>query len=139
MPQIVSRFIAQSASAKANQTAMLDLIAAWRAIEQRAVIASAKAKPLFDKRKQLLPRERLACLLDAGAPWLELSSVAGYGLDQANLSASVPGAINDDIAFAMARNRSGSASKRYLSKYSDEVWPDLNLNWPLRYEILNIC
>ena len=92
MPQIVSRFIAQSASAKANQTAMLDLIAAWRAIEQRAVIASAKAKPLFDKRKQLLPRARLACLLDAGAPWLELSSVAGYGLDQADLSASVPGA-----------------------------------------------
>ena len=92
MPQIVSRFVAQAASAKANQTAMLDLIAAWRVIEQRAVIASAKAKPLFDKRKQLLPRARLACLLDAGAPWLELSSVAGYGLDQADLSASVPGA-----------------------------------------------
>ena len=39
-----------------------------------------------------MPRARLACLLDAGAPWLELSSVAGYGLDQADLSASVPGA-----------------------------------------------
>ena len=92
MPQMVSRFIAQSASAQDNRTAMLGLIAAWRAIEQRAVATSAKAKPLFDKRKQLLPRERLARLLDAGAPWLELSSIAGYGLDQADLSASVPGA-----------------------------------------------
>jgi len=30
---------------------------------------------------KLLPRERIARLLDAGAPWLELSSVAGYCLD----------------------------------------------------------
>jgi acetyl-CoA carboxylase carboxyltransferase component len=30
-------------------------------------------KPLFDKRGQLLPRERVALLLDAGAPWLPLS------------------------------------------------------------------
>ena len=92
MPQLVSQFIAQSAGAVANQAAMLDLIASWRAIEQRAAATSAKAKPLFDKRKQLLPRERLARLLDAGAPWLELSSIAGYGLDQSDLSASVPGA-----------------------------------------------
>ena len=60
---------------------MLELIEPLRALEARTRDASAKAKPLFDKRGQLLPRERIARLLDAGAPWLELSSMAGYCLD----------------------------------------------------------
>jgi geranyl-CoA carboxylase beta subunit len=59
----------------------LGLIDRWRAIEARTRAASERAGPLFAKRGQLLPRERLARLLDAGAPWLELSSMAGYCLD----------------------------------------------------------
>ena len=39
----------------------------------------------------MLPRERVARLLDIGAPWLELSSIAGYGLDTPDLDKSVPG------------------------------------------------
>ncbi len=39
----------------------------------------------------MLPRERVARLLDIGAPWLELSSIAGYGLDTPDLEKSVPG------------------------------------------------
>ena len=37
-----------------------------------------KAAPLFDKRGQLLPRERVARLLDPGVPFLELSTLAGW-------------------------------------------------------------
>ena len=40
--------------------------------------SSAKAAPLFDKRGQLLPRERVARLLDPGVPFLELSTLAGW-------------------------------------------------------------
>ena len=50
---------------------MLALIGELRALEARARDKSAQAKPLFDRRGQLLPRERVARLIDIGAPWLE--------------------------------------------------------------------
>ncbi|MFT4103657.1 MAG: carboxyl transferase domain-containing protein, partial [Burkholderiaceae bacterium] len=45
----------------------------------------------FERRGQLLPRERLALLLDPGAPWLELSSLAGYLVEDPDPATSVPG------------------------------------------------
>jgi geranyl-CoA carboxylase beta subunit len=57
---------------------MLGLIARLRALETRTRDESAKAKGLFEKRGQILPRERIARLLDPGAPWLELCSMAGF-------------------------------------------------------------
>src|SRR5438876_582625 len=74
-----------------NRDHMLSLIAQLRALENRARDKSADAKPLFDRRGQLLPRERVMRLLDIGAPWLELCSIAGYGLDTPDLEKSVPG------------------------------------------------
>ncbi|HKX38351.1 MAG TPA: carboxyl transferase domain-containing protein, partial [Burkholderiales bacterium] len=62
-----------------------------RALEQRTRDASAQAKPLFDRRGQLLPRERIARLLDPGAPWLELASMAGYCLDNSDPGKTSPG------------------------------------------------
>ena len=70
---------------------MLQLVERLRELEARSAAASAKARPLFDKRGQLLPRERLARLLDAGAPWLELSSLAGWRVDTDDVDKSVPG------------------------------------------------
>src|SRR5436309_1746278 len=70
---------------------MLALIAQLRSLEGRAQAKSAEAKPLFDRRGQLLPRERVARLLDIAAPWLGLSSIAGYGLDTPDLDKSTPG------------------------------------------------
>ncbi len=70
---------------------MQTLVERMRELEQRSAGASAKAKPLFDKRGQLLPRERLARLLDAGAPWLELSSLAGWMCDTSDPDKSIPG------------------------------------------------
>ena len=72
--------------------AMLALIEQKRALEGRAVAASAASKPAFDKRSALLPRERLAQLLDPGAPFLELASLAGYCTDDADPESSIPGA-----------------------------------------------
>src|SRR3954468_15048370 len=70
---------------------MLALIEKLRDLEARAATKSAQAKPLFDRRGQLLPRERVSRLLDIGAPLLELCSIAGYGLDTPDLDRSVPG------------------------------------------------
>ena len=39
---------------------------------------SDKSRERFAKRKQLMPRERIALLLDRGAPFLELMPLAGY-------------------------------------------------------------
>ncbi|MCO5099714.1 MAG: acyl-CoA carboxylase subunit beta [Burkholderiaceae bacterium] len=76
----------------ARRAAMLERIDELRALEQRTRDASARAAPLFERRGQLLPRERLARLVDAGSPWLELSTLAGYRLDDPDQQRSIPGA-----------------------------------------------
>ncbi len=75
-----------------QRTDMLELVERLRALERRAADASAAAKPAFDKRGALLPRERLARLLDPGAPFLELASLAGYCTDDPDPQSSIPGA-----------------------------------------------
>ena len=78
-------------AARQRRTAMLDRIAEMRTLEDRAATKSAQSKPVFDKRGQLLPRERIALLLDPGAPWLPLCTLAGFGQDTKDLDKSVPG------------------------------------------------
>ncbi|CAN5496926.1 acyl-CoA carboxylase subunit beta [soil metagenome] len=75
----------------ANRDGMLALLARVRGCEQRSVATSAKSRERFEKRGQLLPRERLALLLDPGTPFLEIASLAGLGLDNPDLEKSVPG------------------------------------------------
>ena len=75
----------------ANRIGMLALIERVRRCEQRAAAKSAASGPRFAQRGQLLPRERLALLLDPGRPFLEIASLAGLGLDDADLERSVPG------------------------------------------------
>ncbi|MGE0733266.1 MAG: acyl-CoA carboxylase subunit beta [Alphaproteobacteria bacterium] len=77
-----------------RRAALLGAIEQFRALEARVRAESAKAKPLFDKRGQLLPRERVARLLDPGAAFLELSTMAGCGMDTADSAKSVPGGGN---------------------------------------------
>ena len=80
-----------SATALARREAALERIAALRALEARSADASARSRPVFEKRGQLLPRERVALLLDPGAPWLPLMSLAGYLRDTKDPERSVPG------------------------------------------------
>ncbi len=91
MPVIESRIDPSSPAFAERRAAMLALVERMRALEARTAAASAKAKPLFDKRGQLLPRERIAFLLDPGAPWLELSSLAGWLVEDPDPATSVPG------------------------------------------------
>ncbi len=75
----------------ANRAAMLAHLEEAEAIAERAAAASARARERFAKRGQLLPRERVALLLDPGAPFLELARLAGFGMDTDDPATSVPG------------------------------------------------
>ena len=86
-----SAWNAQSAQALARREAMLARIAQLRALEARAEDASAKSKPVFDKRGQLLPRQRVALLLDPGTPYVPLCSLAGFMQDSKDRATSTPG------------------------------------------------
>jgi geranyl-CoA carboxylase beta subunit len=91
MTAFASSWNAQGAPAQQRREAMLARIAQLRSLEERAAAASAKSRPVFDKRGQLLPRERVALLLDPGAPYLPLCSLAGYLQDTREAEQSVPG------------------------------------------------
>jgi geranyl-CoA carboxylase beta subunit len=86
-----SSFNAHSAQAAQRREAMVARIGQLRALEDRAAQASAKSAPVFHKRGQLLPRERIGLLLDPGRPWLPLCSLAGFLQDTRDPEKSVPG------------------------------------------------
>ena len=91
MAHIESTLSPGSQAYRANREHMLALIDRVREYERRTLAKSAASRGRFEKRQQLLPRERLSLLLDPGAPFLELCSLAGLGLDTPDLDKSVPG------------------------------------------------
>ncbi len=91
MPVIESELSPSSDAFRANREGMLAILDRIRTIEERTRQASAASKERFEKRGQLLPRERISILLDHGAPFLELSTLAGYCLDRPDPEKSIPG------------------------------------------------
>ncbi len=91
MPVIETAVVTSSDGFKANSSGMLALIERIRTLEERARTASAAAKERFHARRQLLPRERVALLLDPDTPFIELSSLAGYRFDNPDPDKSIPG------------------------------------------------
>ena len=92
MPVIESRIQPQSDEFVRNRAHMLAVLDEVQVLLQRTRDRSAQSKALFDKRGQILPRERIALLLDPGSDYLELSALAGYGQDHPDLAKCVPGA-----------------------------------------------
>ena len=78
MPTLESQIDAQSDDFAINQKAMQDYIDEFRAIESKVIDTAESARERYAKRGLLLPRVRLNLLLDEGAPFLELSSLAGF-------------------------------------------------------------
>lgn len=78
-------------TANTTREYQLKLLADCRTIEERTRERSAQAGPVFEKRGQLLPRERVARLLDPGSPFLELSTLAGWLQDHPDPEKSIPG------------------------------------------------
>lgn len=80
MPVLQSAIDVHGQDFASNREAMLAAVARFRELEQNCLNKAFEAKTKFEKRGQLLPRERLNLLLDPGAPFLELCSLAGYQL-----------------------------------------------------------
>jgi len=91
MPVFKSSLDTASAAFAENRAHMLALIGRHDELRERTAAASNRAGPRFARRGQLLPRERLSLLLDAGAPYLELSACAGYLLDVPDPEKTTPG------------------------------------------------
>lgn len=91
MTKIHSSLSPKSEAFTANRQGMLDLLGKIEQIEARTRGASERSRERFERRHQLLPRDRVALLLDPGKPFIELSKLAGYGLDRDDPDKSVPG------------------------------------------------
>ncbi|MGT0249903.1 methylcrotonoyl-CoA carboxylase [Burkholderia pyrrocinia] len=81
MPIIESRLNPRSEDFRANTAALEAVVADLRAkIEQLAQGGGQAARDKHLSRGKLLPRDRIAQLLDPGAPFLELSQLAANGM-----------------------------------------------------------
>lgn len=78
MAVIQSQIDTASEMYQQNRAEMLALIENFRNLEQRVRDTSNARKAVFEKRGQLSPRDRIAHLLDRGAPFLEISTLCGY-------------------------------------------------------------
>ncbi|CAM3546051.1 acyl-CoA carboxylase subunit beta [Parendozoicomonas haliclonae] len=78
MPAIESLVDTGSQSFQENREAMEQHVRGFRALEQAIEDKAFTKKAKYEKRGQLLPRERLELLIDPDRPFLELSSLAGY-------------------------------------------------------------
>ncbi|MHA1537603.1 MAG: acyl-CoA carboxylase subunit beta [Alphaproteobacteria bacterium] len=91
MPIIETKIDPRSETFTANRAAMLALIDEVKGLENKIREHSARARPKFEKRGQLLPRERLALLLDRDKPFVPICSLAGYRMHDDDGEDSISG------------------------------------------------
>jgi geranyl-CoA carboxylase beta subunit len=96
MSAIASSVDPQSEAFAKNRDAMRELLDGVRLLEERVRAYSERARPRFEARGQLLPRDRVNLLLDRGTPFIELSTLAGLGMhdDDGDKLPSGGGGIN---------------------------------------------
>ncbi|MBL8344988.1 MAG: acyl-CoA carboxylase subunit beta [Rubrivivax sp.] len=80
-----------SAAFRANAARMSERLAEVRRLEALVVAESESKRKKFEERGQLLPRERVARLIDRGSEFLELSTLAGLGMHDDDGKKSVMG------------------------------------------------
>jgi geranyl-CoA carboxylase beta subunit len=84
MPILQSSLDTRAEAYQQNRAQMLALVEGFRALEAQVRAHGEAARPKFEQRGQLTPRERVARLLDPGSPFLELSTLAGYKMHDDN-------------------------------------------------------
>ncbi len=91
MPALVSKLDTRSPAFGANVQRMQERLAEVQRLEQMVIAESASKRERFEQRGQLLPRERVARLLDRGSTFLELSRLAGLNMHDDDGKKSVLG------------------------------------------------
>jgi geranyl-CoA carboxylase beta subunit len=103
MSQLESMLDTASAAYQANVDFMTAYIDRIRAVENNIRASEERYRERAAKGGKLLPRERLAHLLDRGAPFLELSSIAGLGMNGDKDGASAGGNLIVGIGYVKGR------------------------------------
>lgn len=80
MPTLTSTVRASSDAFRTNADRMTELLDEVRVLEEQVRKTSASKRDRFASRGKLLPRERVARLLDRGAPFVELATLAGLAM-----------------------------------------------------------
>ncbi len=80
MTALVTNLDPRSAAFAANAQRMQQRLDEVLALQAKVIAESESKRARFEQRGQLLPRERVARLLDRGADFLELSPLAGLGM-----------------------------------------------------------
>ncbi len=91
MPALRTALNTKSESYRAAVARMTERLEQVRALEKLARDGSESKRDKFEKRGQLLPRERVARLLDRDSPFLEISTLAGLGMHDDDGKKSVLG------------------------------------------------
>jgi 3-methylcrotonyl-CoA carboxylase beta subunit len=79
--KLTSQALPTSESFKANEAAHLDALQTIRAAAEAAAAGGGeKSRVRHESRGKMLPRERVANLLDPGSPFLEVGALAAHGL-----------------------------------------------------------
>jgi geranyl-CoA carboxylase beta subunit len=91
MPALRSKIKPTSDAFAANAQRMLGLLAEVQRLEGLVIAESESKRDKFAQRRQLLPRERVARLLDRGTPFLEISRLAGLNMHDDDGKKSVMG------------------------------------------------
>ncbi len=114
MPALASSIDPRSATFQANAARMAERLAEVRALEAKVIAESESKRAKFEARGQLLPRERVARLIDRGSAFLELSPLAGLGMHDDDGKKNVQGG-GSIVGIGMV------AGKRVLISASDSA------------------
>jgi geranyl-CoA carboxylase beta subunit len=91
LPPLLSQVDPRSEAFRAHAARMAERLAQVRALEAKVVAESQSKRARFEARGQLLPRERVARLLDADSGFVELSALAGLGMHDDDGQTNVQG------------------------------------------------
>ena len=79
--KLTSQIIPSSETYKTNEAAHLEALAQIEAAAEAAALGGGeKSRARHESRGKMLPRERVANLLDPGSPFLEVGAVAAHGM-----------------------------------------------------------
>ena len=99
MPAIESELITAGEDYRLRCEAMQKALDEFRAAEEQVAATERGAKEKFVKRGKLLPRERIDKLLDPGAPFLELMSLAGRKMHDDRDGSTAGGGVISGIGY----------------------------------------
>ncbi len=91
MTVLCSLLDTRSAACRNNTERMSERLAQVQSLQNKVIVESESKREKFEKKGQLLPRERVARLLDRGSGFLELSALAGLGMHDDDGKKSVLG------------------------------------------------